>query len=84
MLGDYIVGFGGLACSAGGWWMCAVGRLTQKPPYKEGDVIRMEDHRAMGERTDIITSRDAIKRGAGAAELCDDHPREMAKRTPVS
>jgi hypothetical protein len=33
MLGDFIVGFGGLACSAGGWWMCAVGRPTQKLPY---------------------------------------------------
>jgi hypothetical protein len=34
VLGDHIalgiVGFGGLACSAGGWWMCAVGRPTQK------------------------------------------------------
>jgi hypothetical protein len=33
MLGYFIVGFGGLACSAGGWWLCAVGRPTQKPPY---------------------------------------------------
>jgi hypothetical protein len=33
MLGDFIVGFGGLACSAGGWWLCAVGRPTPKRPY---------------------------------------------------
>jgi hypothetical protein len=33
MSGDFIVGFAGLACSAGGWWLCAVGRPTQKRPY---------------------------------------------------
>lgn len=46
---------------------------------KDGDIIRMTDDRKQGERTDIVTFRDSIKRGASTAELLDQHPRECAK-----
>ncbi len=47
--------------------------------FKDGDIIRMEDNSQQGSRTDIEQFREAIKRGATDAELCDNHAREVCK-----
>jgi hypothetical protein len=48
---------------------------------KEGRVIRDDEFAEVGQgrRTDIIALRDACKRGASDAELCDELPEESAK-----
>ena len=49
---------------------------------KEGDVIREDEYvegPGQGSRTDIIGLRDAVKRKATDAELCDEYPNECAK-----
>lgn len=47
---------------------------------KDGEIIRNDEYvEEQGKRNDIVEMRDAIKRGATDAELCDEHPEATAK-----
>lgn len=53
---------------------------AQKYCLKDGEVIRDDPYEeCQGRRSDIIALRDSIKRGATDAELCMEHPEQVAK-----
>ena len=46
---------------------------------KDDNIIRCDDYTNQGQRNDLISFRESIKRGADDVELLEDHLREVAK-----
>jgi hypothetical protein len=82
--------FAGWPALPGGWWLCAVGRPTQKPPYCYSGIVHMEQNCRARKKSEIVgdtkgdqTQRSDIDR-VGAAKRQKSNNKRSLKATRLA